>query len=150
MCRVRIGRDCNAAAAPLDDPAGDGQAQTRHSLEYPVRSCPTMACNSASRLRELSIIELGSNPSLTASPQRNAVPRPVDFAAEIPTIQDQVLMARRTMGSQGRIVWFTASAFMIPLKDGAVDGTICNRLMHHLPSGAEQERLIHELLRVSV
>jgi hypothetical protein len=62
---------------------------------------------------------------------------------------DQVLMARRTMGSQGRIVWFTASAFMIPLKDGAVDGTICNRLMHHLPSGAEQERLIHELLRVS-
>ena len=58
-------------------------------------------------------------------------------------------MARRTMGSQGRIVWFTASAFMIPLKDGAVDGTICNRLMHHLPSGAEQERLIHELLRVS-
>ncbi len=62
---------------------------------------------------------------------------------------DQILMARRIMGSQGRVVWFTASAFMIPLKDGAVDGVICNRLMHHLPPGVEQERAIHELLRVS-
>jgi SAM-dependent methyltransferase len=61
----------------------------------------------------------------------------------------QVLMARRTMGSEGRIIWFTASAFLIPLKDGAVDGTVCNRLTHHLPSAAEMERLICELLRVS-
>jgi hypothetical protein len=52
------------------------------------------------------------------------------------------------MGSQGRIAWFTASAFMIPLKDGAVEGVVCNRLTHHLPP-AEQERAIQELLRVA-
>jgi SAM-dependent methyltransferase len=61
----------------------------------------------------------------------------------------QVLMARQIMGSQGHVAWFTTSAFMIPLKDGAVDAAICNRLTHHLPSAAELERLIQELLRVS-
>jgi SAM-dependent methyltransferase len=61
----------------------------------------------------------------------------------------QVLMARKTMNTQGHVTWFTASAFMIPLKDGAVDATVCNRLMHHLPFAAEVERLIGELLRVS-
>jgi uncharacterized protein YbaR (Trm112 family)/SAM-dependent methyltransferase len=60
----------------------------------------------------------------------------------------QVLTARQTMGSQGNFAWLTASAFMIPLKEGVVDGILCNRLAHHL-SGAEQERLIGELLRVS-
>jgi SAM-dependent methyltransferase len=61
----------------------------------------------------------------------------------------QVLAARETLGSQGHVTWLTASAFMIPLKDGAVDATVCNRLTHHLPAAAEVERLIGELLRVS-
>ncbi|HNS21975.1 MAG TPA: methyltransferase domain-containing protein [Sedimentisphaerales bacterium] len=61
----------------------------------------------------------------------------------------QVLTARETMGPQGHAAWFTASAFMIPLKDGAVDGAVCNRLTHHLPSAVEVERLVGELLRVS-
>ena len=43
----------------------------------------------------------------------------------------------------------TASAFHIPLRDGAVDGTICIRLAHHLPTPAEQDRLFQELMRVS-
>lgn len=60
----------------------------------------------------------------------------------------QVLIARQTMGSQGNIAWLTASAFLIPLKEGTVDGILCNRLTHHLPA-VEQERLISELLRVS-
>lgn len=46
-------------------------------------------------------------------------------------------------------IWMTASAFHIPLRDNAVDGTVCPRLNHHLPSAAERERLIEELLRVS-
>ncbi len=45
--------------------------------------------------------------------------------------------------------WLTASAFHIPLRDNAVDGTICVRLSHHLPTAAERERLLQELLRVS-
>ena len=61
----------------------------------------------------------------------------------------QVLMARQVMALEGKIAWFTASAFTIPLKDGAVDGAVCNRLTHHLPCEAEVERLIQELVRVS-
>jgi SAM-dependent methyltransferase/uncharacterized protein YbaR (Trm112 family) len=46
-------------------------------------------------------------------------------------------------------VWMTASAFHIPLRDDSMDGTVCVRLCHHLPTAEERERLIAELLRVS-
>jgi len=46
-------------------------------------------------------------------------------------------------------IWMTASAFHIPLRDDGVDGTICVRLSHHLPTATERERLLKELLRVS-
>ncbi len=45
--------------------------------------------------------------------------------------------------------WMTASVFHIPLRDNSVDGTICIRLAHHLPTAAERDRLFQELLRVS-
>jgi SAM-dependent methyltransferase len=45
--------------------------------------------------------------------------------------------------------WMTASAFHVPLRDGSVDGAVCVRLSHHLPTPAERERLFAELLRVS-
>jgi SAM-dependent methyltransferase len=48
-----------------------------------------------------------------------------------------------------RQVWMTASGFHIPLRDASVDGTVCVRLNHHLPTEAERERLVRELLRVS-
>jgi SAM-dependent methyltransferase/uncharacterized protein YbaR (Trm112 family) len=46
-------------------------------------------------------------------------------------------------------VWMTASAFHIPLRDRSVDGAVCVRLSHHLPTSSERERLFGELLRVS-
>jgi hypothetical protein len=46
-------------------------------------------------------------------------------------------------------VRMTASAFHIPLRDRAVDGVVCIRLCHHLPTTAERERLMTELLRVA-
>ena len=46
-------------------------------------------------------------------------------------------------------VWMTASAFHIPLRDASVDGAVCVRLSHHLPTAAERERLFAELVRVS-
>ncbi len=46
-------------------------------------------------------------------------------------------------------IWLTASGFHIPLKDASIDGTVCIRLNHHLPTPAERERLVRELLRVS-
>lgn len=48
-----------------------------------------------------------------------------------------------------RQFWMTASGFHIPLKTGGVDGVVCVRLSHHLPTAAERERLVRELLRVS-
>jgi len=75
--------------------------------------------------------------------RRNRSPPPGDLSLS------QVREARQKMGSQKNIAWFTASAFLIPLRNGSLDGILCNRLTHHLPSAAEQERLIAELLRVS-
>ncbi len=61
----------------------------------------------------------------------------------------QVMLGRQMADWTTPTVWMTASAFEIPLRDNAVDGAVCVRLMHHLPSAAEQERLVAELLRVS-
>jgi SAM-dependent methyltransferase len=46
-------------------------------------------------------------------------------------------------------VWMMASGFHIPLLNESVDGTVCVRLIHHLPTEAEREQLVRELLRVS-
>jgi SAM-dependent methyltransferase len=46
-------------------------------------------------------------------------------------------------------VRMTASAFHIPLADRSVDGVVCIRLGHHLPTPAERQRLLTELLRVA-
>ena len=48
-----------------------------------------------------------------------------------------------------RQVWMIASGFQIPLHDASVDGTVCVRLTHHLPTEVEREQLVRELLRVS-
>jgi SAM-dependent methyltransferase len=46
-------------------------------------------------------------------------------------------------------VRMTASAFHVPLSDRAVDGVVCVRLCHHLPTKTERQRLLAELLRVA-
>jgi len=62
----------------------------------------------------------------------------------------QLLYAREEYrGAPSDRLWMTASAFHIPLREGSVDGAVCCRLSHHLPTVAERERLISELLRVS-
>lgn len=61
----------------------------------------------------------------------------------------QLLFSRAESSVATPRIWMTASAFHIPLRDGSVDGTICVRLSHHLPTAAERERLLTELLRVS-
>lgn len=61
----------------------------------------------------------------------------------------QVLYGRRQPPLATPQIWMTASAFHIPLRDASVDGAVCCRLCHHLPSAEERERLIGELLRVS-
>jgi SAM-dependent methyltransferase len=61
----------------------------------------------------------------------------------------QLLYGRRHSSVATPRAWMTASAFHIPLRDQAVDGTISVRLSHHLPTEAERERHLIEILRVS-
>jgi SAM-dependent methyltransferase len=61
----------------------------------------------------------------------------------------QVLYGRKASQAEVPRVWMTASAFHIPLRDASVDGVVCVRLSHHLPTAAERERLFAELLRVA-
>jgi hypothetical protein len=46
-------------------------------------------------------------------------------------------------------ILLAASGFHIPVRDGGVDGVVCVRLNHHLPTVDERHRLLHELLRVA-
>lgn len=70
-------------------------------------------------------------------------------------IESDIALGQVQYGRQhGRVpgarqFWMTASGFHIPLKSGSVDGVVCVRLSHHLPTAAERERLLRELLRVS-
>lgn len=72
-----------------------------------------------------------------------------DLIIEADIALGQVLYGRTESAVITPRVWLTASAFHIPLRDDAVEGTICVRLSHHLPTAAERERLLAELLRVS-
>jgi SAM-dependent methyltransferase len=72
-----------------------------------------------------------------------------DFIIEADIAIGQIRYGRATSTIETPRAWMTASAFHIPLRDNSVDGVICIRLAHHLPTAAERERLFHELLRVS-
>ncbi len=72
-----------------------------------------------------------------------------DLVIEADIALGQVLFGRAESSVPTSRAWITASAFHIPLRDQAVDGTISVRLSHHLPTEAERERHLVELLRVS-
>jgi ubiquinone/menaquinone biosynthesis C-methylase UbiE len=80
------------------------------------------------------------------SPQISAF---TDLIIEADIAKGQVLYGMRTSSVSVPQVWMTASALHIPLQDNTVDGVVCARLCHHLPTQAERERLVTELLRVS-
>ena len=61
----------------------------------------------------------------------------------------QLRYARHRAGAVNNRLWMTASAFHIPFKDESLDGVVCCRLCHHLPTPIERERLVAELLRVA-
>jgi uncharacterized protein YbaR (Trm112 family) len=73
-----------------------------------------------------------------------------DLLVEADIGYGQLLYGRETYeGDPDRRVWMTASAFHIPFADRSVDGVVCCRLCHHLPTTSERERLVGELLRVA-
>ena len=75
--------------------------------------------------------------------------RHTDLLIEADIGLGQVRYARQNGRVPTKQIWMTASGFEIPLQDSAVDGTVCVRLNHHLPTAVERERLVRELLRVS-
>ncbi|HEU4517114.1 MAG TPA: methyltransferase domain-containing protein [Steroidobacteraceae bacterium] len=72
-----------------------------------------------------------------------------DLVIEADVAVGQIRYGRQTSRVDVPRVWMTASAFHIPLRSASVDGTICVRLSHHLPTAAERGRLFAEILRVS-
>jgi hypothetical protein len=72
-----------------------------------------------------------------------------DFLIQADVGLGQVRLARESLAPLTPGMWLTASGFRIPLKDEVVDGSVCNRLTHHLPAAGERSRLVSELLRVS-
>ncbi len=72
-----------------------------------------------------------------------------DLVIEADVAIGQVAYGRAHSRLSTPCVWLTASAFHVPLRDASVDGAVCVRLSHHLPTSAERERLFGELLRVS-
>ena len=72
-----------------------------------------------------------------------------DLLIEADIAEGQVLYGSRSQNLETPQIWMTASAFHIPFADNSVDGTVCCRLCHHLPTPIERERLVRELLRVS-
>jgi len=78
-----------------------------------------------------------------------ALEQHTDLLIESDAALGQLLYGAADPALKKTAVRMTASAFHIPLKSGAVDATVCCRLSHHLPTTAERERLVAELLRVS-
>jgi ubiquinone/menaquinone biosynthesis C-methylase UbiE len=72
-----------------------------------------------------------------------------DLLVEADIAEGQVLYGRKNCQLSIPQVWMTASAFCLPFLDNSVDGVVCCRLCHHMPTPQERERLITEILRVS-
>ncbi len=72
-----------------------------------------------------------------------------DLIIEADIALGQVLWSIKDVSISTPRILMTASAFHIPLRDNSVDATVCVRLCHHLPTAAERERLVGEILRVS-
>ena len=72
-----------------------------------------------------------------------------DSLIEADTAHGQLLYARKHSGDLNNRLWMTASAFHMPFKNDSVDGAVCCRLCHHMPTAVERERLVAELLRVA-
>jgi SAM-dependent methyltransferase len=72
-----------------------------------------------------------------------------DLVIEADVAIGQVRYGRKASRVRVPQVWMTASAFHIPLRRDSVDGVVCVRLSHHLPTAAERGRLFAELLRVA-
>jgi SAM-dependent methyltransferase len=75
--------------------------------------------------------------------------RYADLLVEADIAHGQLLYALEHHEGGDERIWMTASAFHIPFRDESVDGVVCCRLNHHLPTPDERARLVTELLRVA-
>ena len=79
----------------------------------------------------------------------NTLAARTDILIEADIALGQLRFAHQQSGNVDSRIWMTASAFHIPFKNSSVDGVVCCRLCHHLPTAIERERLVAELLRVA-
>ncbi|GIX49699.1 MAG: hypothetical protein KatS3mg131_3910 [Candidatus Tectimicrobiota bacterium] len=58
-------------------------------------------------------------------------------------------MLRLAAEAHGRGRWVQASLLALPFADGAFDGALCVRLLHHRRPDAERQQILQELARVT-
>ena len=130
------------------------EAAEEYNREYAEKLFKRMSTAREFRLLERHLASQGEIRSILdlpcgggrLSPQ---LARHTDCLLEADIAEGQVRYGKQTSRLDVERIWMTASAFHIPLRDASVDGVVCCRLCHHLPTPQERERLVAELLRVA-
>jgi ubiquinone/menaquinone biosynthesis C-methylase UbiE len=126
----------------------------RYNQKYEREFWKRMSTRREHRLLRRHLLALGRSHRLLDIPSGGGrlsaqIAPAADLLIEADIALGQVLYGRQSSTHAVPQIWMTASAFHIPLRDSSIDGAVCVRLCHHLPSAEERERLVRELLRVS-
>lgn len=89
------------------------------------------------------VVEIGPGPGRTTELLRHLVPRLT--AVEVDADLADALAAR--LGG-GNVEVVHADARALPLPDGRFSAALCFTMLHHVPSPADQDRLLAEMARV--
>lgn len=89
------------------------------------------------------VLEVGPGPGVTTALLRTRVDHLTCVEIDRALAAD---LARRTRGQNVTVLCEDASA--MPLPDAAFDGAVSLTMLHHVPSAAQQDRLLAEVARV--
>ena len=131
----------------VDDAAGSNRGYQEKSLKRlsTRRELDILRTLLATQGRTARLLNLPSGGGRVSKPLAEST----DLLIEADIALGQVLYGAAHRDWTTPEVRMTASAFHIPLADRSVDGVVSIRLCHHLPTPAERQRLLGELLRVA-
>jgi SAM-dependent methyltransferase len=89
------------------------------------------------------VLEVGAGPGLVTEVLRERVPRLVALELDGPLA---LMLQRRLAGTNVDVV--RADATALPFRGGRFSAVACFTMLHHVPTGAAQDRVLRELCRV--
>ncbi len=146
--------DAGESSDPYQQQYQEVAEAAEYNAEYREKLFKRMSTAREYRLLRRLLSSQGHNPTILDVPSGGGrlsaqISEYTDLLIEADIARGQVLYGRK----HGRVstpqVWMTASAFHLPFRDNSIDGIVCCRLCHHLPTHAEREALMAELLRVA-